>query len=649
MSTPHNPDSLTPEQVGAPEWRLLDEDEIIASCDMPNHKVTCDAWLKHWVSGWGGGHKEKTYRTKLSRAKLREARGLPPEDPFSCRHCGQPEDKHPWTGCLNMDTEFEPHPECVEQSLSGGTKPVAKPPDTDQPVLAHYAGYPKSEHLLPASPLGARQGCDCLGCRIMREIDKVTPPPPKDGTHFLAIDEKSSFGFYDGKNVPRQTVVHWHQDGFYPSVHELEAMIPFSFTRWVSLDTLSGGVDIMLGDPTSGVRVSDEEAKERGWDYVPDHKEDKYVAGFMFNDSKTQVALIRKSKPEWQRGKLNGIGGKIEEGESPLRAMVREFKEESGMLHEGWKYFLKMRGTNSDGALFQVHFFHTSGDLLLLESMEEEKIEIINIGGISPLRDDMIENLPWLISFALDNAVDGRPSFATVTYVTPSEPEQPGIKKWLDALGVDLDDTATCCGPKPSRYAQKLESDPTLREKHEQGVKVFREAAEESEQPPPSKEALAKETRTELLKRFRPSWMHDDFDGSEMYAPILRVLTAHESAINAEWQRRYDALAEELKAVRGVLAQVIEERDAALAAKADAESEVSALVECFGMVKAVFEHFGEKCGSTPPMCMDDAAQVLLSRISNERDALRAELEAAKKQLAEVMQIAREAINVLEGK
>ena len=57
----------------------------------------------------------------------------------------------------------------------------------------------------------------------------------------------------------------------------------------------------------------------------------KYVVGFMFSPDKQFVALIRKNRPEWQAGKLNGIGGKIEAGEWPRESMVREFEEETGV------------------------------------------------------------------------------------------------------------------------------------------------------------------------------------------------------------------------------------------------------------------------------------------------------------------------------
>ena len=60
-----------------------------------------------------------------------------------------------------------------------------------------------------------------------------------------------------------------------------------------------------------------------------------YVAGFCFSECGGRVALIRKLKPEWQRGLLNGIGGKMEPGESLHSAMVREFEEETGAHVEG--------------------------------------------------------------------------------------------------------------------------------------------------------------------------------------------------------------------------------------------------------------------------------------------------------------------------
>lgn len=57
----------------------------------------------------------------------------------------------------------------------------------------------------------------------------------------------------------------------------------------------------------------------------------KYVCGFLFNHSFDRVVLIRKNRgPRHMAGKANGVGGKIEIGESPRGAMSREFLEETG-------------------------------------------------------------------------------------------------------------------------------------------------------------------------------------------------------------------------------------------------------------------------------------------------------------------------------
>lgn len=55
----------------------------------------------------------------------------------------------------------------------------------------------------------------------------------------------------------------------------------------------------------------------------------EYVLGFAFY--KDKVILIKKNRPEFQKDKLNGIGGKIEKNEDAIGAMVREFKEETGI------------------------------------------------------------------------------------------------------------------------------------------------------------------------------------------------------------------------------------------------------------------------------------------------------------------------------
>lgn len=65
----------------------------------------------------------------------------------------------------------------------------------------------------------------------------------------------------------------------------------------------------------------------------------------MFDDDMENVVLIKKNRPEWQKGKLNGVGGKIENNETPLYAMIREFQEETGCKTESsiWHHVCTLR------------------------------------------------------------------------------------------------------------------------------------------------------------------------------------------------------------------------------------------------------------------------------------------------------------------
>lgn len=80
----HNPDRLTIAQVGE-GWRLLEDDELWTSDE--DAPLTCQAWIgeRAWSAGpatYVGAAPTITYRTHLTRAELRDARGMEPEPPF---------------------------------------------------------------------------------------------------------------------------------------------------------------------------------------------------------------------------------------------------------------------------------------------------------------------------------------------------------------------------------------------------------------------------------------------------------------------------------------------------------------------------------------------------------------------------------------
>ncbi len=115
----------------------------------------------------------------------------------------------------------------------------------------------------------------------------------------------------------------------------------------------------------------------------------KYVVGFLFNNSK--LALIKKNRPEWQRGKLNGIGGHIKVGETPLEAMKREFSEEASDFINEWEYYCTMNYPEAD-----VYVFRLFGDY----KIETKTDEIIAWYPVDDLPRTVIANLNWLIPLA---------------------------------------------------------------------------------------------------------------------------------------------------------------------------------------------------------------------------------------------------------
>lgn len=126
----------------------------------------------------------------------------------------------------------------------------------------------------------------------------------------------------------------------------------------------------------------------------------RYVCGFMFNEGRTKVALIRKNRPKWQKNKLNGIGGKIELGEIPIDAMVREFREESG-IDTGtgmWDEFCIL-----SGAGWSVNMYRSIGNIYKLRTVEDEEIELHNVNAV--MRAGAVPNLNWLIPMALNSNV----------------------------------------------------------------------------------------------------------------------------------------------------------------------------------------------------------------------------------------------------
>lgn len=124
-----------------------------------------------------------------------------------------------------------------------------------------------------------------------------------------------------------------------------------------------------------------------------------YVLGFMFNYDETHVVLIKKNKPAFMAGLLNGVGGKIEKDENPYDAMVREFNEEAGLKVE-WKPVIFF--SNPDGSVVFVYscftnLYHN------VKQMEEEEIFKVDINLVGTKGFECMNNIPAFIQQALED------------------------------------------------------------------------------------------------------------------------------------------------------------------------------------------------------------------------------------------------------
>lgn len=129
-----------------------------------------------------------------------------------------------------------------------------------------------------------------------------------------------------------------------------------------------------------------------------------YVVGFFFTADRKKVALIKKTRPEWQAGFLNGVGGKVtEEDKTFAEAMRREFFEESGVdtnLNK-WDLVAEYRGND-----FTLAVFTYTSESNVAHNFKEasEQVDWYNLNELSSLKT--IRNVQWMVPLCLDTEVN---------------------------------------------------------------------------------------------------------------------------------------------------------------------------------------------------------------------------------------------------
>lgn len=123
-----------------------------------------------------------------------------------------------------------------------------------------------------------------------------------------------------------------------------------------------------------------------------------YTVGFYLTPDFEQVCLIKKAKPPWQAGLLNGVGGSFEKDEDAQICMVREFTEEVGADSANWIEFAKGTITCHQGPCI-VHYMVNVGPLF---TPKEDLIEQAAWYQVDQLWTyPIVPNLAWLLPMAL--------------------------------------------------------------------------------------------------------------------------------------------------------------------------------------------------------------------------------------------------------
>lgn len=144
----------------------------------------------------------------------------------------------------------------------------------------------------------------------------------------------------------------------------------------------------------------------------------RFVVGFLFSPCLTQVVLIQKNRPEWQAGKWNGVGGKVEDLDQPkpheqplnmlqwddlqnLRAQQREWTEETSAQSPEWRLFCRLRGNAKEGGQIRLSFFCATGSFNDVRTATDETVQVHLVNSVMSGEVDIVPNLRWVLGMAL--------------------------------------------------------------------------------------------------------------------------------------------------------------------------------------------------------------------------------------------------------
>lgn len=121
-----------------------------------------------------------------------------------------------------------------------------------------------------------------------------------------------------------------------------------------------------------------------------------YVLGFIFNETKDRVLLVKKKRPIWQAGRWNGIGGKIEDDdESPIFAMNREGHEETNYRCFDFVHCITFV---CPGGTVYVYKGNSGVNGIPFKQVEDERLKV---WSLNELPANIDSDLRWIIPVCL--------------------------------------------------------------------------------------------------------------------------------------------------------------------------------------------------------------------------------------------------------
>ena len=123
-----------------------------------------------------------------------------------------------------------------------------------------------------------------------------------------------------------------------------------------------------------------------------------YVLALLFTPDRRRIVLMSRTRPAWQAGRVNALGGKVAPGELPTHAARREALEEAGVDVATWQEFLVWRDP-----VYVMHVVRAFDEAAA--SVRTAEDQEVYLAEVAELPENLVENLRWLVPLALDRDV----------------------------------------------------------------------------------------------------------------------------------------------------------------------------------------------------------------------------------------------------